>query len=239
MWAYEGGIRSDWLDHTLRVNLSIFRYMWYGLQFNASVAPQTITTSNAGGAVDNGLEAAVIYKPAPGLTIDLHTTLLDAKYVSFTQYGYPSNLGPFLSPATVGANGAPTSRGLYTTTQGNKVFNASGNYLTEAPTVSLSLDAQKDFDLADGADLFIRGEFNYQSLVYFDPTNVPVDSQPAFTIVNASIGYSPAHSHWTVSLWGRNLADTQYLVGAQTGGTILGGAVGDPRTFGVRIQYTY
>ena len=242
MWAYEGGLRSDWLDHTLRVNLSIFRYMWYGLQFNASVAPQTITTSNAGGAVTNGLEAAVTYKPVPGLTIDLHTTLLDAKYVSFTQYGYPSNLGPYLSNATL-VNGVPTTRGLYTCTigscAGNKVYNASGSTLAEAPTVSLSLDVQKDFDLANGADLFVRGEFNYQSLVYFDPTNVPLDSQPAFTIVNASIGYSPAHSHWTVSLWGRNLADTQYLVGAQTGGTILGGAVGDPRTFGVRIQYTY
>jgi iron complex outermembrane receptor protein len=227
MWAYEGGLRSDWFDHTLRVNLSIFRYMWYGLQFNASIAPQTISTSNAGGAVTNGLEAAITYKPAPGLTIDLHTTLLDAKYVSFTQYGYPSNLGPFLNPNSI------------ITTAGGKVFNASGNTLAEAPKVSLSLDAQKDFDLSDGADLYVRGEFNYQSLVYFDPTNVAVDSQPAYTVVNASIGYSPAHSHWTVSIWGKNLADTAYLVGAQTGGTILGGAVGDPRTFGVRLQYTY
>lgn len=242
MWAYEVGLRSDWFDHTLRLNLSAFRYDWTGLQFNASVAPQTITTSNAGAARTYGLEAAVNYKPAPGLTINLHTTLLNAKYISFAQYGNPSNLTPFLPNATL-VNGVPTTRGLYTCTvgscAGNKVYNASGNTLAEAPTVSLSLDVQKDFDLADGADLFIRGEFNYQSLVQFDPTNLPLDSQPAFTLVNGSIGYSPAHSHWTVSVWGRNMADTKYLVGAQTGGTILGGAVGDPRTFGVRVNYTY
>ncbi len=126
MWAYEAGIRSDWFDHTLRVNLSAFRYMWYGLQFNTSVAPQTITTSNAGQADTNGLEANVIYKPAPGLTFNLNATLLDAKYKSFTQYGYPSNLWPDLTAATLNSSGAPITNGYYTCTvgscAGNKVL---------------------------------------------------------------------------------------------------------------------
>ena len=160
---------------------------------------------------------AVTYKPAPGLTIDLHTTLLDAKYVSFTAYSTPTNLRPFLPKTTLNSAGQPIGKGLYTDALGNgNLYNASGNTLAEAPQVSLSLAVQKDFDLANGGDLFCRGEFNYQSRVYFDPTNAQVDSQAAYSIVNGSIGYSPAHSHWTVSVWGKNMADTRYIVGAQS-----------------------
>ena len=238
MWAYEAGIRSDWFDHTLRINLTYFRYQWSGLQFNSSIAPQTVVTTNAGGARTNGLEAAITYKPTPGLTIDFHTTLLDAKYTSFVAYQVPTNMRPFL-PTTTTALG-PTGKAIYSDSLGNgNLYNASGNTLAEAPQVSLSLAVQKDFDLANGADLFFRGEYNYQSRVFFDPTNVPVDSQAAYSIINGSIGYSPANSHWTVAIWGKNMADTKYVVGAQTGGGCLCAAIGDPRTFGVRVNYTY
>jgi iron complex outermembrane receptor protein len=240
MWAYETGVRSDWFDHTLRVNLSFFRYDWSGLQFSASIAPQTVVTSNAGDARTYGMEAAVTYKPAPGLTIDLHATVLDAKYISFDAYSAPTNLRPYLPKTTLNSAGQPIGKGLYTDVNGNSnLYNASGNTLAEAPPVSLSLAVQKDFDLANGADLFVRGEYEYQGQVFFDPTNAVVDSQAAYSIVNGSIGYSPAHSHWTVSVWGKNMADTRYIVGAQSGGGCLCAAIGDPRTFGVRLNYTY
>lgn len=226
MWAYEAGVRSDWFDHTLRVNLSLFRYQWYGLQFKASIGPSTVSTSNAGNARTNGLEATINYKPAPGLTIDLHATVLDAKYVSFPAYSYPSDFTPYLNPAKV------------IVTPGGKVTNVSGNTLVDAPPLALSLAVQKDFDLADGADVFLRGEYQYTGKMYFDPTNLPQAGQAPYSVVNGSIGYSPAHSHWTVSLWGKNMTDARYFVGNQAA-TIWAGAVGDPRTFGVRINYTY
>ena len=192
------------------------------MQFSASIAPQTVVTSNAGNAVTNGMEAAVTYKPAPGLTIDFHATVLDAKYVSFAAYSVPTNLKVFLPSTTLNSSGQPIGKGLYTDLNGNSnLYNASGNKIVNAPPVSLSLAVQKDFDLANGADLFFRGEYEYQGQVFFDPTNAAVDSQAAYSIVNGSIGYSPAHSHWTVSVWGKNMADTRYIVGAQSGGGCL------------------
>ena len=62
--------------------------------------------------------------------------------------------------------------------------------------------------------------------------------RPNFSLVNASIGYSPANSHWTVALWGKNLADTQYINGILGSNDVIA-PVGDPRTLGVRINYTY
>ncbi len=226
MWAYEAGIKSDWFDHTLRVNLAYFRYQWKGLQFKSSIGPSTVSTSNAGDARTNGLEATISYKPQPGLTVDLHATLLDAKYVSFTAYSFPSPFTPYLPASKI------------VTTPGGKVIDVSGKTLVDAPPLALSLAVQKDFDLADGADVFVRGEYQYTGKMYFDPTNFALAAQNPYSVVNGSIGYSPAHSHWTVAVWGKNMADTRYFVGNQAA-TIFAGAVGDPRTFGVRIQYTY
>jgi len=104
--------------------------------------------------------------------------------------------------------------------------------------VSVNLSAQQDFDLTNGADLFVRAEYAYTSRVYLDPTDVLIESRPAFSLVNASVDYSPAHSHWQVALWGKNLADTQYINGIN-GGAFVTTPIGDPRTFGVRINYAY
>ncbi len=225
IWSYEVGAKTDWLEHRLRVDIAGFHYDWTGLQFASTVAPDITATSNAGAATLNGLEANVIVKPAPGLTLTANTTLLASKYVSFNAYALPSIIKPFLMADP-----------NYNSVAGT--YNASGKQLVNAPPVSVNLRAQKDFDLADGADLFIRAQYQFDARTYFDPTNVLIASRPAYSLVNASIGYSPPHSRWQVALWGKNLADTQYINGANLGGTLTG-PVGDPRTFGVRIDYDY
>ncbi len=223
LWAYEIGVKTDWLDHTLRVNLSAFHYLWQGLQFNSQIAPQVTVVSNAAGATLDGFEWAITSKPASGLTLNFNGTMLQSQYTDFKTFA-PS--GAF-KPLYVGD---PRYNGT--------VYDASGNQLVNAPHLSLTVAAQKDFDLGDGADLFVRGEYQYTTRTFFDPSNVLIASRPTFSLVNASIGYSPAHSHWTVALWGKNLADTQYLNGI-LGSTNITAPVGDPRTFGVRINYTY
>jgi len=65
-----------------------------------------------------------------------------------------------------------------------------------------------------------------------------IASRPAVSLVDASIGYSPAHSHWTVALWGKNLTNQIYAVGLG-GGNPPGLFVSDPRTYGLRVNYTY
>ena len=225
LWAYEIGAKTDWFGHTLRVNVAAFHYIWQGLQFNSQLAPQVTVVSNAAGATLDGFEWAVISKPAPGLTLNFNGTVLNSQYTDFKTF-VPA--GGF---ATYGLYGGDPR---YTGT----TYDASGHQLVNAPHLSLTVSAQKDFDLSDGADLFVRAEYQYTSRTYFDPTNLPIASRPAYSLVNASIGYSPAHSHWTVALWGKNLADTMYINGLGASNTITA-PVGDPRTFGVRINYSY
>jgi len=225
IWAYELGAKTDWFDHTLRVNVALFRYDWTGLQFSSLITPTFSSIGNAAAATINGLELNVISRPIEGLTLTAGATVLDSEYNNFVNYSVPGGLTAYLM-------GNPN----YNST--SQAYNASGNQLIDAPKFSLNLSGQKDFDLANGADLFVRAEYQYTSLTYLDPTNLPISTRPAFSLVNASIGYSPAHSHWTIALWGKNLADTMYVNGFSAG-SFVEDAVSDPRTFGVRVNYTY
>jgi iron complex outermembrane receptor protein len=228
LWAYEIGAKTDWLDHTLRINVAGFHYLWSGQQFNALIAPAVSVTANAGGSSLNGFEANVIAKPAEGLTLTGNVTVLSTEYTSFPNYAFPGALKPFVS----------TMPGYNATGPNAGTFNAKGKELIDAPPVALNLTGQKDFDLADGSDLYVRAEYAYTGKIYYDPTNAPISARAAFSLVNASIGYTPPHSHWTVALWGKNLTDTQYSTGFAAA-SVFAVSVGDPRTYGLRVNYTY
>jgi len=233
LWSYEGGAKTEWFDHSLRVNVAVFRYIWSGLQFNSLISntPSISITSNAGRASENGLEATVIWKPQAieGLTLTGNATLLSSRYDYFPKFAPPGgipNIG--LSPKCV------TPAALKC-----NVYNATGNQLVNAPDVSLNLTAQKDFDLGSTGTAFIRGEWVYTSTTYFDPTNAPLVSQPAYSLFNASIGFHPAKfPQWDFSLWGKNLSNQNVNEG-YAAGSVVETTPGDPLTFGVRINYTY
>jgi iron complex outermembrane receptor protein len=225
IWAYELGAKTDWFDHSLRINVALFHYIWAGQQFNALIEPQLSVTTNAGGSTLNGLEANIISKPIKGLTLTANAVLLSTKYTDFPSYTFP---GAFKS-LLVGDPNYNVAAGTY---------NATGKQLVDAPNVSLNFTGQKDFDLPGGADFFVRAEYDYVSKMYLDPTNVAIATRPDVNLINASIGYSPAGAHWTVSLWAKNLENNIYINGIAAGSTITA-PVTDPRTFGIRINYNY
>ncbi len=225
IWAYEVGAKTDWFDHRLRANISYYHYNWKNLQFNSNIAPGFSSVLNAAAAVLDGVEMQFTAKPTDGLTLTANANFLASKYLSFPGGTIAGALKSYVLNSP-----------LYNATTTN--YNNTGNQMVWAPPMTINLTAEKDFDLSNGASLFVRGEYQYTAKTQMDPTNLPITQRPAFDLVNASMGYSPAGSHWTVALWGKNLADKQYLIGANLGSFVVGSA-GDPRTFGVRINYTY
>jgi len=227
LWDYEAGAKTEWFDHTLRLNFDVFHYIWSGLQFNAIIGPEEQVVSNAGNATLTGVEFNTIYKPTPDLTMTAGLVLLDSDYNSFPNYIYNSALIPYLPANTKFGN-----------VDGYSTYNASGNQLVDAPKVTFNWTGQYNHDFGNGSLGFVRMEYQYTSQVFFDPTDVSISSRPAISLVGASIGYAPANSHWTVALWGKNLTDQQYITGISIG-TPFSAPVGDPRTFGLRVEYKY
>jgi iron complex outermembrane receptor protein len=225
--AYEVGAKTDWLAHTLRVNLSLFRYNWTGQQFNAAVTPQLTVVANAGASRTNGFEANIIWKPIQDLMLTASTTLLDSQYTDFPAYTFPVGFRPLLLLAKDPNYNVATG-----------TYNAKGKHLVNAPNVSVNFTAQKDWKLARGANIFLRGEWSHTSRMFFDPTNIPIASRPPTRITNASAGYTPANAHWDFVVWVKNIEGERYVNGIYATGTVTA-PVTAPRTFGVRINYNY
>ena len=80
IWAYEAGLRADWLDGRLRTNLTAFYSDLDDLQTTAAVNG-IFTTTNAGGLEVTGFEAEITALPTENWQIFATLGLQDAKYV--------------------------------------------------------------------------------------------------------------------------------------------------------------
>ena len=73
LWSYELGLRTDWFDRSLRIDLSAYHLDWKDPQvFQLDRVATLNFIDNVGGAEGNGVELALRYMPPflPGLSID-------------------------------------------------------------------------------------------------------------------------------------------------------------------------
>jgi iron complex outermembrane receptor protein len=81
--AYEGGLKTEWFDHTLRVNADGFYQFFLDYQATIAVTYNTVSTravQNAASAHEDGAEADVEYLPIPDLVIRANGAYLQQAY---------------------------------------------------------------------------------------------------------------------------------------------------------------
>jgi iron complex outermembrane receptor protein len=216
LWAYELGVKSDWLEHRLRVNVDGFFYQYSDMQVEVFVPPANAITENAATSHISGVDLQVAARPIAPL--ELHTTLayLHARYESFP--------------------------GAYVTPFGT--FNASGNTLNQAPDWAYSGGATYTLGLGHLGSAYAGVDYTGQSRVYFTPANNGVNGvtgypqqQGDYGLLSARAGWNSADSRWNFAVIGLNLTQRQYVTGTVNYGAGVAGRPGEPRT--VRGQVTY
>ena len=80
------------------------------------------------------------------------------------------------------------------------------------PETQASLGVSKEISLDDMGSLTLRADWSYRSEVYNDAYNTPLLKQDSYDQVDASIRWMNTDADWTVTLYGRNLGDEEYLV---------------------------
>jgi iron complex outermembrane receptor protein len=221
LWSYEGGLKSDWLDRKLRVNLTGFYYDYSDLQVQSLIGPGVVSISNAASAIVRGIELETAVRPLAGLSMGFNYSFLNARYDRFPDAAVPSQLRSYLA----GTPQFDASAGT---------FDASGNRLDAAPASSASLSAQYDLPLGP-ASAFCRVEYYWQSRVYYDPSNAPIMSQGPYGLLNLSTGYEGIPGGWSVRLIAKNVANTQYLTTVAANGLVPAGLAGYPRTVELQL----
>jgi iron complex outermembrane receptor protein len=223
IWSYEIGAKTEWLDRRLRLNLTGFYYDYKNLQVQSSIAAGVSVIGNAATASDKGVEAEITAQVTSAFQLNAVLSWLDAHYTAFSNASVPNALKPFLA-------GSPQYNAALGT------YDASGNDLNYAPHFSGLLGGQYNWQLTSDASLFVHADVSYQDRDYFDPSNSALQSQSAYAVWDASTGYSVQSEGWQVELWGKNLANRQYLIAMVASSLEPAGVAAPPRTFGIRVS---
>ncbi len=184
LWAYEVGLKSDWLERTLRLNAAVFFYDWEGLQsFQPLIVPGTGTAVpqllNVPESSLIGAEIEVTWVPAEGWYVQAGLGVLDSEI-----------------------DDAGLIAGV-----------SEGNDLPNTPDLTFTGLVRKEIQLQEGL-LGLQTNFRYRDDVTYDLANAPNLSQEGFWSVNARASYAfGAEEQYDVAVWGENLTGEEYCIG--------------------------
>jgi iron complex outermembrane receptor protein len=171
---------------------------------------------NAGSLVSRGVELGLGLKPLQGLTLNLSGMLNDARYTDYHDAVCPSEI-----------------TATYCDLTGSRVFNA--------PRRVFVVDSRYDWTLANGYKPYVSGRYAYRSWTYGSVDDSIYNRISGYGVASFSVGVSDKVSNgtWDASLWVTNAFNKLYYTRLVTGSGVTTSYVGDPRTVGVTLKYTY
>ncbi len=252
--SYELGLKSEFFDRHVRLNLAAFHAQYNGLQldFNTSISdPNSVAIFNVGKAEVDGVEG------------DFNVAVThDLKFAG--TFGWSNGKVKAFAPA--GSLFDPAVSGVYnaiSNPQGS-VYTVGGDIsrqfrLTFLPKWTASFNADWTFWRGASSDLSVYGAYVWQAdsatITNTGPGVINADfgSVPAYGLFDGRFSYGKDLSdsrRLSVSLWGKNLADRRYRgwvtalpgAGPQTPATVLILSTynqGMPRTFGAEVNISF
>jgi len=224
---HEFGIKSSFLDRRLILNLAAFSYRLSDLQVGRTVPTNASGTGfaqrfeNAATLKGEGVELELRARPIPEIRIDVGAAYLRARFGEFQSI---NQLDPeiILGPLAVPPRAPP-------------IISLRGDSPRQSPRWSYT--AHVDADLlrtAAGGRVVAAADLAYKGTQYFSEFNAAVFRQGPYTLVDGYLTYHAPGDRWSLSLWGKNLANR--LISSGAFAVSLTRTVGQtflpPRTFG-------
>ena len=208
--AYEAGFKSRLAGRRLQVNGAIFRYDFRNGFINADTPGALLPiTQNAASIRTVGAELDIQWVPIEGLNLSAGGGWLDSKITS--------NI---------------TASGL----------NLKGNRPINTAKWTFNGRASYEHPITDDIFAFISADGNYRSSQFLEIGNEPISREKGYWVVNGQIGIENKAQGWTLSGWVKNLTKSAYRTYANDLGGLFGTVIniyGPPRTYGVKLSFTY
>ncbi|TGX48743.1 TonB-dependent receptor [Sphingomonas gei] len=212
IWSYEAGVKSQFLDRRITLNLSAFYMDYRGIQLRTAIVQLNsvvVGVTNDARAKIKGAELFVDAQLGSGLSLDFNGAYLDtdvSNHVSPTT-GLPVSNRPLpLAPKWSGTAGV--------------------NYTGSVPGI--------------GA-ISGRAEYNFRSTTIFPYTyDTTYNFDPPDGIVNATLRWTAPNGAFYVEGVGRNLTDLLYRI--NRGDNLPAGvaeAFASPRTIEARVGFKF
>jgi iron complex outermembrane receptor protein len=216
---YEVGFKSDFLDRTLRLNVSAFHYDYSNIQLQYVVGTTTLL-ANAAAAKDDGGEANLTWAPevpTGHFQLTAGASVMDARYTNFP------NAPGFVAKPTGGAT--------------QIAVNAAGLQMIKAPRFSSTLSGDYSIDVGHDQELALNVTYSHTGAFYWDPANIY--QQGAVDLVNAKLTWKLNDKGVHASIYGTNLTNVVYVGGVVPSTSSLGESPAAPRVVGVSVGYSF
>lgn len=224
--SFEWGAKTIAFEQRATLNVSVFYGDYEDIQVSSIQddpdAPTgfIFTTQNAAKATIHGAEIELLALPLDGLQLNGSVGLLYSDYDEFI--------------GVDNATGDPVDR--------------AGQRFSGAPELQTHVAVQYSHAVDFGASGWLEGwvtprfEWYYQSSMFLLGPEVPVATQPGYSLFHARLSYDFLDDRAQVALWGKNLTDTEYFDFALPSVSSFGTAnlfFAQNRTYGGEISYRF
>ncbi|QGP81235.1 TonB-dependent receptor [Sphingobium sp. CAP-1] len=210
--AYEVGFKGRTADGVLSVSTALFLADYTNLQVQANrsdIASGVVqfVSTNAGKSRTKGFEVEATLRPDDHFSLTGAVTYSDAK-IDIDGLNCPQQIA---ATAPV-MSGSPTNICYRTAAGVTPTQNLRGATLPVSPKWKISIAPRYEADIP-GTDFagFAQVGVNFQSKMNFSVEQDPLLEQPAYALVDASIGVKQIDGRYSLTLFVKNLFDENYL----------------------------
>lgn len=246
--AYTAGVKSEYLQHRLRVNVEGFYYDYRNIQVEQILSAVSHIT-NAARATIRGVDLNVAVVPVDHLTLNLSLEAMQGLYGSFpdgTFFVYNPATGGNCTYVAAAAAAPPACSGAmpphFNNATGN--WDLKGNHTIQTPPFSLSLTAQYEIHTPVGPldwNLSWSHTGNYYASAdngkgQIAPSSPANDRQRLIDVLNASVGWTSPNQNRELRLWVKNLTNLKYWSYADEISFATFYSPAPPRTYGFTLM---
>jgi iron complex outermembrane receptor protein len=215
--AWEAGLKQQWFDNRLTLNLDIYRTSLSGLQ--ANIVPSNGNRSylaNVGDVIAKGVEADATWHVSPVLTLTANGAYNDAKYSAYHN-----------APCPVGVTG---------------ICDLTGARVFQAPKWTANAIADLHFETAGGAKPYAIARYAYRSGMFGTADDGPYSRIPGYGLAEFRVGAQFNQDKYDLSAWVENAFDKRYYLNLSTSSIVgaspfaFAGQLGAPRTYGLTLR---
>ena len=209
--AYEVGFKGRTSDGSFTISAAAFLADYTNLQVQANRSdPVTgvvqFVSTNAGKSQTKGFEIEATMRPADGFTVNAAVT-----YAKSTIDIDGLNCPLQLQAAAPVMTGTPINVCYRTAAGATPQQNLRGKPLAASPEWRVSVSPRYEADISSNLAAFGQFSINFTSEQQFAVEQDPLLWQPAYTLVDASIGLKTIDDRYSLTLFVKNLFDENYL----------------------------
>lgn len=217
--AYEAGIKWTPANNVV-FNAAVFDYQTSDMQVQAlNPSNNLITIINAAEAESKGVDMDLSWRPTSDLAIRAGLSYLDATFTSFP------NAQVYIP--VVGGDGRNQS----------VIKDVTGNHQVRSPEWTSNIAVDYTFHLADGGTVVPSANVYSTSEFYWEVNNRI--KEPSHTLINGQITWNLPGNNVALSVWARNLTDEVVFRNVSAAAQADRRAADEPRTYGVRVGYSF